>query len=91
LEGHSELVIDACCIAICGPIENETRMFGPVLPEQGPSGWGADIEKNVLLPLGKVIKKAVLINDCVAAGFGLTDLDSKDIVVLHHESGDKFF
>ena len=39
--------------------------------------------------MAKLVKKAVLINDCVAAGFGLTDLKPSDAIVLHHEGGDK--
>lgn len=31
-------VIDAACFAICGPIADEARQAGPVLPEQGPTG-----------------------------------------------------
>ena len=33
LEEEVVQTIDGCCIAICGPVENEKRMFGPVLPE----------------------------------------------------------
>ena len=35
------LVIEASCIAMCGPVENEDRMCGPVLPEQPPTQWNA--------------------------------------------------
>ena len=34
----SPLVVDALCLAICGPVVDETRSAGPVLPEQGPTG-----------------------------------------------------
>ena len=37
--------VDAVCIAICGPVIDEAYSAGPVLPEQGPTGWGANIDK----------------------------------------------
>ena len=58
-------VIDAICLAICGPVQDEIRSVGPKLPEQGPTGWGADI--NILLSkFGGKIKQGRLINDFVA-------------------------
>ena len=31
--------IDGACIAMCGPVDNEERMCGPVLAEQPPTQW----------------------------------------------------
>jgi glucokinase len=80
-------MVAACCIALCGPIADEQRSSGPVLPEQGPTGWGANVQRDVLERLGKVVKRAVLINDCVATGLGLTAVDAADITCLHTPPG----
>lgn len=79
----SQDVVAVCCIALCGPIKDERCSMGPVLPEQGPTGWGADIRRDVCENLGKVVARAVLINDCVATGLGLTALDPEDVRCLH--------
>ena len=55
-------VVDGCCIAICGPVDDERTQSGPSLPEQGPTGWGSDIHEALEVGLGAVIKKAVLVS-----------------------------
>jgi glucokinase len=64
------VVVDALVLAICGPVVNETRSAGPVLPEQGPTGWGADVGDLVRRLNGKV-RRAKLLNDFVAVGLGV--------------------
>mmetsp|Transcript_21229 Transcript_21229/g.55393 ORF Transcript_21229/g.55393 Transcript_21229/m.55393 type:complete len:344 (+) Transcript_21229:105-1136(+) len=76
-------VVDAACIAVCGPVENEDRMCGPVLPEQPPTQWNACAADLMAGPLKGRVRKAVLINDFVAVGFGLTALPPKDAEMLH--------
>ena len=55
-------IVDGCCIAICGPVDDENVQSGPALVEQGPTGWGANIHEALEVGLGAVIKRAVLIN-----------------------------
>ena len=55
-------VVDGCCIAICGPVDDENVQSGPSLVEQGPTGWGANIHEALEVNLGAVVKRAVLIN-----------------------------
>lgn len=76
--------IDAACIAVCGPVENEDRMCGPVLPEQPPTQWNAQKSDLLTGSLKGVILRAVLINDFIGVGLGLTVLDrSKEMETLH--------
>lgn len=75
-------VVDALCVAICGPVEDETRTTGPVLPDQGPTGWGANIA-TVLQALGGAVRRARLINDFVAVGYGVPGLSADAIEWLH--------
>lgn len=73
--------VAAVCLAICGPVDAaERKSTGPVLPEQGPTGWGADVAVLERLPN---IQSACLINDFVAVGLGLTAVASEDIVSVH--------
>jgi len=61
---------EVACVAVPGPVENETRMVGPYLPEQNATAWKADarnVESN--LRIGKVI----LMNDFMAIGHGLSN------------------
>lgn len=76
-------VIHGCCIAVCGPVENEDRMVGPELKEQRPTTWKAssvDLKTGILE--GRILE-AVLINDFIAVGLGLTVLPDSDVEVLH--------
>jgi glucokinase len=76
-------VVHGCCIAICGPVDGENVQSGPNLPEQGPTGWGADAARDLGGRLGAVIRHAVLINDFVAVGLGLTVVPEEDLATLH--------
>jgi glucokinase len=77
--------IDATVIAICGPVENERRSAGPVLPEQGPTGWGADAAQlEIDLPR---CRRCRLINDFVAVGYGIPALEEEDVMELHSAAG----
>lgn len=49
-------IIAACCLAVCGPVEKEEFMCGPVLPEQPPTTWNANARR-VEANLGKVIRQ----------------------------------
>ena len=55
----------------------------------GPTGWGADIQKDVLdhPALGQIIQRGVLVNDCVATGLGLTAVDPCHLQCLHTPEG----
>lgn len=72
-------VVHGCCIAICGPVDDERVQSGPSLVEQGPTGWGSDAHEALELGLGAVVKRAVLINDFVAVGLGLTVVPDEDL------------
>ena len=76
-------VVHGCCVAICGPVDGERVQSGPNLPEQGPTGWGADAHQHLERALGAVVKRAVLINDFVAVGLGLTVVPDEDLATLH--------
>eukprot|EP00038_Savillea_parva_P013092 m.208900 g.208900 ORF g.208900 m.208900 type:complete len:353 (+) comp24299_c0_seq1:404-1462(+) len=78
-----EGTVDAACIAVCGPVANEERMCGPVLPEQPPTQWGAKASDVVSGALEGRVLKAVLINDFIGVGLGLTALGPDDVVTLH--------
>ena len=80
--------VDAACIAVCGPVEGERRMAGPVLPEQPPTQWGACADDVVGDVLHGVVLSACLINDFVAVGFGVPWLPPADVVPLHSPGGD---
>jgi glucokinase len=80
---YSGEAVGALCLAICGPVDaSESRSMGPVLPEQGPTGWGADTGA-LLAALGpRVLRRACLINDFVAVGFGVPAVPAEDLVTL---------
>lgn len=75
-------VVDALCVAICGPVADETHTTGPVLPDQGPTGWDANIA-TVLQGLGGAVRRARLINDFVAVGYGVPAVSADAIEWLH--------
>lgn len=81
---HSSEQIDALCLAICGPVSNETVQAGVVLPEQGPTGWGLDMTQ--ILSSSKIsgrVRKAKLLNDFVAVGLGITGIDAASVITVH--------
>ena len=81
---HPSEQIDALCLAICGPVSNETVQAGVVLPEQGPTGWGLDMRQVLSSSkIGSRVRKAKLINDFVAVGLGVTGIDASSVVTLH--------
>lgn len=75
-------VVDALALAICGPVVDETRSAGPVLPEQGPTGWGADVE-DLVDKMNGVVKRAKLLNDFVAVGLGVPLMAANEDCILH--------
>jgi len=85
---YSGEAVGALCLAICGPVDaSESRSMGPVLPEQGPTGWGADTGA-LLAALGpRVLRRACLINDFVAVGFGVPAVPTEDLVTLYSPPG----
>ena len=85
---HPTETIEAVALAMCGPVTNEQHQSGPVLVEQGATGWGFDIATvcNTTTTTGLVfptIYKAKLLNDFVAVGLGISALPSTEIVTLH--------
>jgi glucokinase len=75
-------IVHGCCVAICGPVDNESVQSGPSLPEQGPTGWGIDTHK-VKQALGPAIKHICLVNDFVAVGYGLTAVNEEHLTQVH--------
>jgi hypothetical protein len=64
-------VVDAACIAVCGPVENEDFMCGPVLPEQPPTTWAACAKDVTTGALEGRVLRACLVNDFIAVGLGI--------------------
>ena len=75
--------VQACCLAVCGPVVDETQMVGPTLPEQPPTQWKACKQDCTTGIFAGIVLNACLLNDFMAVGLGLTDLGEDDIVLLH--------
>ena len=66
---------------------SETRSISPKLPEQGPTGRGANTDE-LLAALGPaVLRRACLVNDFVAVGFGVPAVPRADLVTIHAPAG----
>lgn len=75
--------VDACVLAMCGPVADEERMCGPPLEHQPPTRWGADARRLSRHFGPDLLGATRLLNDLVAVGLGLSALGPADRIVLH--------